>query len=263
MSYFQTTTATAILVLMAGAAIAGPYDGIFRPAGAGFSNWSCKARDVGMDGGALAIRDGYFEGVESKCALTDPRPVSGEEMTTYTVLCSAEGEEYSYNMAIGRTGNGVRIEQESGGMDLVYCPGSGPQDQADDSGGRWSYGEGAASVVAGRSAFAVLCRRDDQGRPGYPGAQLIGPCPECAEGDYKYLRLEVDGADSWEFDFDKAGQGNGWTSNLTGVPTWDQDLVPALKAGSALAIFDGTRQIARFGLKGSGAALAKLRAVCE
>ena len=49
-------------------AIATPFDGLYAPS-AGFEIWSCEAEDLGGDGGAVGIVDGFLQGVENACEL--------------------------------------------------------------------------------------------------------------------------------------------------------------------------------------------------
>ena len=78
---------TALLPFSVMVAIAGPvaaqtyadddptaFDGLYRPAGSSGAGWTCDTAFIGMDGGALAIRDGYLEGFENRCELTQPTP---------------------------------------------------------------------------------------------------------------------------------------------------------------------------------------------
>jgi hypothetical protein len=81
-------------------------DGLYQPAG---TSWSCSADQIGVDGGALAIRNGAFDGVENSCTLTGPVPV--ESGTRFTAVCSAEGSTYSESMTITPTADGVKIDR--------------------------------------------------------------------------------------------------------------------------------------------------------
>ena len=58
----QIPTGLFALILAAAPALAGPYDGTYRPDADWAAGWDCQS--VGMDGGALAVRDGTFFGVE-------------------------------------------------------------------------------------------------------------------------------------------------------------------------------------------------------
>ena len=81
-------------------------DGLYQPSGA---DWSCSPEQVGIDGGALAIRNGIFDGVENRCDLTNPRPDG--RGTAFTASCSAEGSSYQEQMIITPTANGVSIQR--------------------------------------------------------------------------------------------------------------------------------------------------------
>lgn len=75
--------AVAAVALSAGAAMATPYDGTYRP-----SEESDCTR-VGVEGGALRIEDGLFEGIKSECRMTRPVDVVDMDATLYTMECSA------------------------------------------------------------------------------------------------------------------------------------------------------------------------------
>ena len=80
-----------IAVLLAGliapaVAFATPYDGVYRQA----ANSECGL--VGVNGGALEIRDGIFYGVEMQCVMTNPVNVIDMDATLYSMECSGEGQ---------------------------------------------------------------------------------------------------------------------------------------------------------------------------
>ncbi|MBO6853033.1 MAG: hypothetical protein JJ872_04625 [Marivivens sp.] len=80
----------AIAIMLAPAALlAGPFDGIFRQA----ANAECGL--VGVDGGALEIRDNVFHGVESRCEMTRPVNVDRMDAILYTLECAGEGTTWS------------------------------------------------------------------------------------------------------------------------------------------------------------------------
>ena len=64
-----------------------PYDGLYYPAER--SGWDCAS--VGMEGGAIAIRNARFEGVENSCTLVNPVNLRGIRATLYDAGCTAEG----------------------------------------------------------------------------------------------------------------------------------------------------------------------------
>ena len=63
-------------------AIAGPFDGVFKQV----ANADCGL--VGVDGGALEIKDDIFYGVEMQCRMTRPVNVTDMDATLYTMQCS-------------------------------------------------------------------------------------------------------------------------------------------------------------------------------
>ncbi|MCP1169123.1 hypothetical protein [Limimaricola litoreus] len=71
------------LVLMAAPGAATPYDGLYR------SNGEADCAEIGVEGGALRIRDGLFEGIGSACQMTRPVDVVDMDATLYTMECTA------------------------------------------------------------------------------------------------------------------------------------------------------------------------------
>lgn len=98
---------------------AGPYDGLYRPDQPWAEGWDC--RSVGSDGGALAIMDGAFFGVESRCDLTAPVQVRGMNATLYDAVCAGEGETWSYRVMIMTTETGVVIVRDGFANPLRRC----------------------------------------------------------------------------------------------------------------------------------------------
>ncbi|MEP3784154.1 hypothetical protein [Ascidiaceihabitans sp.] len=64
----------------------------------------------GMDGGALSVEGDIFNGVENRCQLTNPRP-SGAG-TTYTAVCTTEGEESREDLTLTPTANGISLQRD-------------------------------------------------------------------------------------------------------------------------------------------------------
>jgi hypothetical protein len=106
------------LALAATPLVAGPFDGLYQPAG---MNWSCRADQVGMDGGALSIRNNELRGVENFCRLTRPTPVRDMNAVLYDAVCSAEGTQYSERVMILRHSRGVHIIRDGWVSDWRYC----------------------------------------------------------------------------------------------------------------------------------------------
>ena len=70
-------------------AFAERYDGTYRQT----ANSECGL--VGVDGGALQIKDGIFYGVGMECRMTDPVEVDNMSATLYVMECSGEDEQWS------------------------------------------------------------------------------------------------------------------------------------------------------------------------
>ena len=79
----------ALALALPGLALAGPYDGVYRQV----ANADCSL--VGVDGGAIEIREGLFFGVEMECRMTRPVDVVNMEATLYTMQCSGEAERWT------------------------------------------------------------------------------------------------------------------------------------------------------------------------
>jgi len=130
--------ATIIILPLCGAVQAQAIDGLYQPVGA---SWSCSPEQVGIDGGALAIQNGVFDGVENRCELTAPVPAG--DGTRYEAVCSAEGSTYSKPMTITPTANGVQIEREGSKVYWSRCVGDQAiQDTPQPSNDHWASGFG-------------------------------------------------------------------------------------------------------------------------
>lgn len=70
-------------ILVAGSVAATPYDGLYRSSG------DADCAQVGVEGGALRIQEGLFEGVGSECRMMRPVDVVDMDATLYTMECSA------------------------------------------------------------------------------------------------------------------------------------------------------------------------------
>jgi hypothetical protein len=97
-----------LVAVSAAPALAGPFDGLYRPEGA--ASWDCAS--VGSDGGALMVKDEMFHGVESLCRLTNPVEVNGMSAILYDAECNGEGEAYSYRMMLMRVPDGLAVIQD-------------------------------------------------------------------------------------------------------------------------------------------------------
>jgi hypothetical protein len=76
-------------ILVPAIAAGSPYDGVYR------QNANAECALVGVDGGALEIREGIFYGVEVQCRMTRPVNVVDMEATLYTMQCSGEDQSWT------------------------------------------------------------------------------------------------------------------------------------------------------------------------
>ena len=245
------------------AALAGPVfaqsiDGLYQPSGA---DWSCAPDQIGVEGGALAIQNGIFEGVENRCELTNPQ--SDGRGTSFTAVCSAEGSTYQEQMTIAPTANGVSIQRD--GFTSYWRRCAQPQTTSTGSvppQGRWTYADRTASIVAGGNTFELSCEPLNASST-YPTARLMAPCPTCFPMESSVYTLRVDGQFSQDYEFERVSNAEGSISGLDYYPLWNEGLVTALMAGSVLEVIEQNNVIATFPLAGSSNAIDQLRQRCN
>lgn len=106
------------LCALAPMALAAPFDGVYRLA----ANSDCAL--VGVDGGAIAIADGVFHGVESDCQMREPVQVNNMNAVLYTMECAGEGEIWTERAMLMEKGAGDGIIMVWDGYAFVYdrCP---------------------------------------------------------------------------------------------------------------------------------------------
>lgn len=76
-------------LLLPCAAMANPFDGVYKQS----ANAECAL--IGVDGGALEIKDNIFYGVETECRMTRPVNVVDMDATLYTMQCTGEGSVWT------------------------------------------------------------------------------------------------------------------------------------------------------------------------
>lgn len=94
------------------------FDGVYRQA----ANADCAL--VGVDGGAVEIRDGIFHGVESECRMSRPVNVLNMDAMLYTMECSAEDDVWRERAFVMEKAEGDGIIMVWNGYAFVYdrCP---------------------------------------------------------------------------------------------------------------------------------------------
>lgn len=221
-------------------------DGIYQPSG---GRWSCSPDQIGMDGGALAIQNGVFQGVENRCDLTSPTKV--DNGLRYTAVCSAEGSTYSEPITITPTSNGVKIDRNGYTFYWSRCEAhqaaSSPQHPTN---GRWTFG--------GRQGVYESATRDTNGNA------VTFTCNDLGENGGLYIELggrpisggavvfNVDGTEfsmtAWATD----GRINTECSVCGGnyMALWN-----ATAAGNLMTVTSSDGRTASFSLRGSRDAL--------
>lgn len=89
--------ALSVLASLPSSLLATPYDGVYRQA----ANAECAL--IGVDGAAIAIRDGIFYGVDAECRMVGPVNVVDMDATLYTMECTGEGAVWSERAMIMHT----------------------------------------------------------------------------------------------------------------------------------------------------------------
>ena len=102
-------------------AYATPFDGLYAPAN-GFEFWSCKASELGGDGGAVGVENGHLQGVENACELTNPTNIRGMDAILYDGVCSGEGEQYTHRVMLMRHDSGIYVIQDGYSAEWRSCP---------------------------------------------------------------------------------------------------------------------------------------------
>lgn len=235
------------------------FEGLYRPAGAYGATWSCDPQFLGQDGGALGVVDGYLEGLENRCELTNPTPTAGDR-TAFEAVCSAEGSTYTRTEVLGRTADGIVLGPVGDDVSWVSCDAGA---SALDDEGRWQFDGTVASILHEGMAFTVSCEMFNPSAM-YPAATLSGYCPMCFQGEPEDFVLNVDGEYRQTYEFEKISNAAGWASGLDFYPVWFEGLIPALMSGRELVITssDGSA-IAAFPLAGSSNALTALVDRCR
>ena len=96
------------------------FAGLYRPDNADGSQWSCRARDLGQDGGALGIVDGVLYGLENRCDLTAAQAGQGGAVLL-TATCDSEGEQVSDMVTLARTSTGITVKRAGRTVQWESC----------------------------------------------------------------------------------------------------------------------------------------------
>ncbi|SDJ40935.1 hypothetical protein [Aliiruegeria lutimaris] len=95
-----------------------PFDGLYYPTGS--AGWDC--RTLGADMGALGVLDGFLEGVENRCAMTNPVNVRDLPAVLYDLECSGEGTTYAERVMLMRSDQGIYVIRDGYVAEWSRCP---------------------------------------------------------------------------------------------------------------------------------------------
>lgn len=225
--------------------------GLYRPAGEFGADWSCNPDFLGSDGGALSIEQGYMNGVENRCSLSNQRPLGDGFLFSRT--CSGEGSTYTDDVLISETIDGVEISGPSGTIAWTRCGASLRHTGGDEpSNGRWTFGGNqgvyeSATRDANGNSITFIC--DAGAGRGHSGLRINLWGQPIATGR---ATIDVDGA-AFEVFVEPDGGTlvmNCWTCRATFMELWE-----AAAAGNRMNVLASDGQSASFSLVGSRDAL--------
>lgn len=90
------------------------FDGVYKQT----ANSECAL--VGVDGGAVEIRDGIFYGVEVECRMTKPVNVLKMDAQLFTMQCSGEDQAWTERAMLMTPAEGDGIIMLWDGYAFVY-----------------------------------------------------------------------------------------------------------------------------------------------
>ena len=110
-------------VLLAGTAAATPYDGLYR------TSLDADCSRVGVEGGALRIEDGLFEGIGSECRMLLPVDVVDMDATLYTMECSSGDTSWSERAMLMKAADegGLIFLLNGYAFHYALCPAAGAE----------------------------------------------------------------------------------------------------------------------------------------
>lgn len=115
-----------LLALLPGVLAAQEFDGTYRQA----ANADCAL--VGVDGGAVEIREGLFHGVGSECRMTKPVDVVGMDAQLFTMICSGKDHHWTERAMLMHSAEADGIIMLWNGYAFSYerCPSPSAEDSA-------------------------------------------------------------------------------------------------------------------------------------
>lgn len=104
-----------------GLALAGPFEGVYKQT----ANAECGL--IGVDGGALEIKDGIFYGVDVECRMTSPVNVVDMDATLYTMQCTGDDTVWTERAML-------MDDKETNGVIMVWNGYAFRYDRCEDAG---------------------------------------------------------------------------------------------------------------------------------
>jgi len=224
------------------------YEGLYRPADPLGASWSCNPDSVGMDGGALAVLDGYFEGVENRCELTNPKVID-EGGTSFTALCYGESTLYVEQVTLRLNQNGLSILIGDDVVELARCASEAAQSGSLGTSvinEPWTevFAQGTTEISttdAGGNSITFTCNG------GYDGGLYIKLAGEPVLGGQ--VEVEVDGK---SFALPIWAEGGAANTECTACADTYEALWVATAKGTMMTVKSGGGTTASFSLQGAG-----------
>ncbi|MBI1416900.1 MAG: hypothetical protein GC146_06730 [Limimaricola sp.] len=232
------------------------FNGIYRPAGADGAAWSCDPTAVGQPAGAMAIDGGVLHAPGRRCTLSDPQAGAGDAVR-FAAACTGDG---ATEMVLRKEPMGLVLTVGGTESHWSRCT-RGPMAGPPASDGQWSYADHVASVSWRGAQLDISCAWLSAGST-TPTARLRGPAMLADAGATGTVRFSVDGQPGESFAFLSRGA-DGWVSDLAAAAQWSDGLIPALMYGWGLTLYQNGAELAAFPLRGSQAALTRLRSECQ
>lgn len=107
-------------------AAATPYDGVYK------QTVTSDCGSIGVDGGALEIREGIFYGVELQCRMSRPVSVVDMNATLYDMQCSGEGQNWTERAMVMKKAEADGIIMVWDGYAFVYEACAQPSSQTSE-----------------------------------------------------------------------------------------------------------------------------------
>lgn len=116
---------TFVLIIYVSQAVATPFDGLYRPAGEEYADWSCQEVDLGQDTGAIGV--GFYDfpiprliEEQTRCELNRGVFLDWDTIK-YRADCTSEGDSYHEDIVLTLTDIGMNIARDDESRQLQSC----------------------------------------------------------------------------------------------------------------------------------------------